>query len=105
MPAYKDKNRGKWYVSFYYENYNGVREKKMKRGFDTKKDALEWEREFLRQAKADFDMKFETFVEIYVDKAEIKRKYLYYKGKYHLQKDTPLFQGQENERYNSERCY
>ncbi len=67
MPAYKDKNRGKWYVSFYYENYNGVREKKMKRGFDTKKDALEWEREFLRQAKADFDMKFETFVEIYVD--------------------------------------
>ncbi|NDO20143.1 hypothetical protein FMM68_10805 [Lachnospiraceae bacterium MD329] len=51
MPAYKDKNRGKWYVSFYYENYNGVREKKMKRGFDTKKDALEWEREYLRQAK------------------------------------------------------
>lgn len=66
MPAYKDKKRGKWYASFYCENYNGVREKKMKRGFDTKKDALEWEREYLRQAKADFDMKFETFVEIYV---------------------------------------
>lgn len=66
MPAYKDKKTGKWYASFYHENYNGIREKKMKRGFATKKEALEWEREFLRQSKADLDMKFESFVEIYV---------------------------------------
>lgn len=66
MPAYKDKKTGKWYASFYHENYNGIREKKMKRGFATKKEALEWEREFLRQSKADLDMRFESFVEIYV---------------------------------------
>ncbi len=42
MPAYKDKKTGKWYASFYFENWNNVREKKMKRGFETKKDALEW---------------------------------------------------------------
>lgn len=37
MPAYKDKKTGKWYASFYYANWKGVREKKMKRGFETKK--------------------------------------------------------------------
>lgn len=66
MPAYKDKKTGKWYASFYYETWNGIRQKKMKRGFETKKAALEWEREFLMKSKADFDMKFESFVEIYV---------------------------------------
>ena len=57
MPAYKDKKTGNW---------KGVREKKMKRGFETKKAALEWEREFLRQSTANLDMRFETFVELYV---------------------------------------
>jgi len=72
MPAYKDKKTGKWYASFYFENWNNVREKKMKRGFETKKDALEWEREFLRQTNVDFDMKFESFVEIYI--SDIKQR-------------------------------
>lgn len=66
MPAYKDKKTGKWYASFYYETWNSIRQKKMKRGFETKKAALEWEREFLMKSKADLDMKFESFVEIYV---------------------------------------
>ena len=66
MPVYKDKKTGKWYASFYCMNWKGVREKKMKRGFETKKAALEWEREFLRQSKADLDMRFDTFVELYV---------------------------------------
>ena len=66
MPAYKDKKTGKWYASFYHTSNNGGREKKMKRGFETKKAALEWEREFLRQSQADLDMRFDSFVEIYV---------------------------------------
>lgn len=66
MLAYKDKKTGKWYASFYCTNWKGVREKKMKRGFETKKAALEWEREFLRQSTADLDMRFDSFVEIYV---------------------------------------
>ena len=28
MPAYKDKAKGTWYVSFYYENWTGKKEKK-----------------------------------------------------------------------------
>ena len=47
MPAYKDSRQGTWYASFYFENWQGVKQKKLKRGFATKKDALAWEREFL----------------------------------------------------------
>lgn len=66
MPAYKDKNKGTWYASFYYENWMGIKEKKMKRGFATKREALEWERNFLQQKSADLNMTFETFVHQYI---------------------------------------
>ena len=36
MPAYKDKAKGTWYASFYYEDWTGKKVKKMKRGFPTK---------------------------------------------------------------------
>ena len=39
MPVYKDKERGTWYASFYYENWKGERLKKLRRGFSTKKEA------------------------------------------------------------------
>ena len=65
MPAYKDSRQGTWYASFYFENWQGVKQKKLKRGFATKKDALAWEREFLLQQAADLTMTFEAFVEIY----------------------------------------
>ena len=38
MPAYKDKAKGTWYASFYFENWTGKKEKKMKRGFKTKRE-------------------------------------------------------------------
>ena len=66
MPAYKDSRQGTWYASFYFENWQGVKQKKLKRGFATKKDALAWEREFLLQQAADLTMTFEAFVEIYI---------------------------------------
>lgn len=49
MPAYKDKERGTWYASFYYTDWRGDRKLKKKRGFPRKKDAEEYEREFLRK--------------------------------------------------------
>ncbi len=66
MPAYKDQNKGTWYAAFYYEDWQGTRKKKLRRGFDTKKEALEWERQFLLQQAADPDMEFEKFVELYI---------------------------------------
>ena len=58
MPAYKDNRQGTWYASFYFENWQGVKQKKLKRGFATKKDALAWEREgeLLALTPADFDL-------------------------------------------------
>jgi integrase len=67
MPAYKDKKTGKWYTAFYFTNWQGVKEKKLKRGFDTKREALEWEREFLQQKNADLTMSFASFVKVYMD--------------------------------------
>ena len=65
MPAYKDTN-GTYSVSFYYEDFRGVKKRKMKRGFARRRDALDWERRFLLQSTADLNMKFSDFVEIYV---------------------------------------
>ena len=64
MPAYKD-TKGNWYVSVYYDNWQGVRSRKVKRGFSTKREALEWEREFLQKGKGDLDMTFAAFADIY----------------------------------------
>ena len=65
MAAFKDKN-GTWFTSFRYTDWKGSRIQKLKRGFLTKREALEWEREFRNQLSADLDMTFESFVEIYI---------------------------------------
>lgn len=48
MPAYKDEKQNTWYCQFYYEDWQGNKKKKQKRGFKTKKEALEWERNCLK---------------------------------------------------------
>ena len=47
MPAYKDKDSKKWLCKFYYQDGNGNKRQKFRRGFDTKKQALEYERELI----------------------------------------------------------
>jgi len=71
MAAYKDA-KGNWYVSVYYDNWQGIRSRKVKRGFSTKREALEWEREFLQKGKGDLDMTFESFTDIY--KKDLKNR-------------------------------
>lgn len=76
MPAYKDEKQGTYYAAFYYTDFTGAKRKKMKRGFARKRDALEWERQFLLQKNADLDMRFGDFVEIYrTDKKERIREH------------------------------
>ncbi len=50
---------------FRYTDWKGERKQKCKRGFPTRAKALGWEREFLQQKRADVDMTFESFVELY----------------------------------------
>ena len=65
MPAYKDNNTGKWYISCWYGDWTGKRKKKIKRGFETKREALEWEREFQLQDSSNPEMTFESFIGLY----------------------------------------
>ena len=48
-----------------YTDWKGEHKQKCKRGFATRKEALEWEREFLQQKQADVEMPFDSFVELY----------------------------------------
>ena len=65
MAAFKNKDNGTWYVQFRYTDWKGERQQKFKRGFATKREALEWEREFLMEKQADVNMTFESFVALY----------------------------------------
>ena len=67
MAAFKNENNGTWYTVFRYTDWKGERKQKCKRGFATKREALDWEQEFLRQTRADLDMTFESFVKIYME--------------------------------------
>ncbi len=73
MGAYKDKN-GTWYAQFRFTNWNGEADRKTKRGFATKKEALEWEREFLTQNAGSLEMTFEAFYELYKRNLEDRLK-------------------------------
>lgn len=65
MPAYKDEKQNTWYCQFYYKDWQGNSKKKRKRGFKTKKEALEWESNYKLRANADMDMLLKDFVEVY----------------------------------------
>ena len=52
-------------MQFRYTDWKGERQQKLKRGFATKREALEWEREFLMEKQADVNMTFESFVALY----------------------------------------
>ena len=54
-----------WRCQFYYEDWQGIRHKKNKRGFKTKGEAEAWERDFRQQQQKDLDINFGNFVEIY----------------------------------------
>lgn len=74
MPVYKDEKRNTWYCKFNYKNWKGESKVKLKRGFKFKKDALEWEREFLQVQQVEMDMKLKDFVEVYFKDKEGRLK-------------------------------
>lgn len=84
MPAFKDKNNGSWYVQFRYTDWRGDRKQKLKRGFATKREALEWEREFLMQKQADLKMTMESFIELYSKDIRPKLKLNTWLSKEHI---------------------
>lgn len=51
MPAYKDNKKGTWYCKFRYTDWQGNRKETTKRGFQTKREAKEYEQEYIRKAQ------------------------------------------------------
>ena len=53
MPCYYDENTKSWYCKFNYTDWDGQSRQKMKRGFQKKKDAKDWESRFIASRKYD----------------------------------------------------
>ena len=66
MPAYKDKN-GKWFSQYSVKTPDGKFKGITKRGFETKREALDWESDERKKVKGTLDMPFEDFVQLYYE--------------------------------------
>lgn len=65
MPAYKDIKHNTWYAKFNYKDWRGLTKFTTKRGFATKRDAVEYESEFKLHIAGNLDMTFAEFCKIY----------------------------------------
>lgn len=65
MAVSKDSEKGTWTSQIWVEDWQGKKKHKKKRGFATKKEALEWEHSMQLASKTDMNMKLADFVDIY----------------------------------------
>lgn len=61
MPAYKDSKTGTWFVKFYCKDWTGENKQIKKRGFATKREALDYERNYKIRQENNLDMTFGEF--------------------------------------------
>ena len=74
MPAYKDKKSGTWFVKFSIKELDGKFHGRTKRGFETKRDALAWEKEEKSKVHGVLDMSFSSFCTLYLDSVKPRLK-------------------------------
>ncbi|WP_425531673.1 Arm DNA-binding domain-containing protein [Parvibacter caecicola] len=75
MTAYKDEKRGTWFANFRYKDWRGEPQRKAKRGFRTRRDALRWGRDFKERMGGAASMSFDAACEAYMaDNAPRLRK-------------------------------
>ena len=84
MAIFKDETRNTYYVKLYYTDYTGQKKQKKKRGFERKKDAQAWEREFLTQIQGEPDMTLHSLSELYLTDVKTRLKQVTYDGHKHL---------------------
>ena len=94
MSASKDTKRGTWKVYIRYKDWQGVGQVHTKRGFATKREALEYEREFLLKKSKDVNMGFPQFVEVYMEDMKPRLKLNTFLTKKHIMetKIIPYFE-------------
>lgn len=93
MSASKDTKRGTWKVYIRYKDWQGVGQVHTKRGFATKREALEYEREFLLKKSKDVNMGFPQFVEVLYGRyeAEVEIEHIFDQEAHYGNKDYSLF--------------
>lgn len=63
--AYKEKDTKEWTAQWFETNARGEKKKRRKRGFETKREALEYERQKKLNNSRSMDMKLSEFMEVY----------------------------------------
>ena len=74
MPAYRDEKSGTWFCKCYYTDWMGLRRQKWKRGFPTKREAKEFERNFLQRQSDSPEILFENLYRVYLEEMEVRLK-------------------------------
>lgn len=74
MSVTKDSKTGKWMSQLRVKDWTGKELHKKKRGFSTKKEALQWERDFISQTTGSLGMTFKDFIEPYMKDMEQRLK-------------------------------
>lgn len=74
MPVYQDPKTKKYYFSCYYVDWQGVRQRKVKRGFTLAREAKEAEHEFLMQYALQSDMTFKALYDVYMADCKTRLK-------------------------------
>ena len=77
MSVTKEKNTGKWMSQIRINDWTGREILKKKRGFATKREALQWNRDFINQSSSSLGTNFMNFIELYIQGMEKRLKPLY----------------------------
>ena len=74
MSVTKDNTTGKWMSQIRVKDWTGKTIHKKKRGFSTKKEAIQWEQKYIRQAAGSLGMTFGDFIRLYLEDMEKRLK-------------------------------
>ena len=67
MPAYKASKTGTWFVTFYCKDWTGENKQIKKRGFATKREALDYERNYKIRQENNLNVTFGEFWKLYTE--------------------------------------
>ena len=96
MPGYKDSKTGTWFVKFYCKDWTGENKQVKKRGFATKREALDYERNYKIRQENNLDMTFGEFWKLYTAvyrgcEKLCQTQHMAYKRAHCGDKDTSIF--------------
>ena len=91
--AYREKDTKKWSAQWFEITATGEKRKRRKRGFSTKREALEYERQKKLNSSRSMDMRLKEFVEVYFDDKQNELKERSVKNKRYMmeQQIIPYF--------------